>query len=44
MNSLKNFYKESFLKGKLEMFYINLYPIIALFYYSLLFTKQYTPL
>ncbi|AGG04007.1 hypothetical protein bthur0003_49960 [Bacillus thuringiensis serovar thuringiensis str. T01001] len=44
MNNLKNFYKESFLKGKLEKFFINLSPITALFYYSLLFTKQYTAL
>ncbi|PEC84301.1 hypothetical protein CON28_16530 [Bacillus cereus] len=41
---LINFYKESFLNGKSEKFCIKYYSIAALFYYSLLFTKQYTTL
>ncbi|PIE95518.1 hypothetical protein CO726_09440 [Bacillus fungorum] len=40
----KNFYKAFFLSGKLEKFCIKSYSIAALFYYSLLFTKQYTTL
>ncbi|MDR4457073.1 hypothetical protein FO495_19855 [Bacillus tropicus] len=40
----KNFYKESFLKGNLEKSCIKPYSIATLFYYFLLFTKQYTTL
>ncbi|QWG30520.1 hypothetical protein EXW58_24385 [Bacillus mycoides] len=44
MNTLKNSIKSLFLQTKNENPYIKPYPIIALFYYSLLFTKQYTAL
>ncbi|QWH31287.1 hypothetical protein EXW51_26245 [Bacillus mycoides] len=44
MNTLKNSIKSLFLQRKTENSYIKPYSITALFYYSLLFTKQYTVL
>ncbi|TNP03241.1 hypothetical protein FHY68_16400 [Bacillus pacificus] len=40
----KNFYKGSFLNRNLEKFCRKPYSIANLFYYFLLFTKQYTTL
>ncbi|TBX56365.1 hypothetical protein E0M27_14880 [Bacillus mycoides] len=44
MNTLESSIKNLFLQSKAEKFHIKSYSIITLFYYSLLFTKQYTTL
>ncbi|OTY15377.1 hypothetical protein BK732_19850 [Bacillus thuringiensis serovar navarrensis] len=44
MNTLESSIKNLFLQNKTEKSHIKSYSIITLFYYSLLFTKQYTAL